>query len=631
MSASENSRFNEVTWRDVNEKLSNEVRSKVPNSDKSSDEEEQPYDSMGGEIEHIVERSTSNGPRAVTREFSDQHLRNIAEHEKSGEVDSIATNNEGQIAGVEIETANGDSGYSEYDVGPEKEDVTGVVNSIGEILEDLDEVEQATLNSSPDSDVEFKRQGILTEMMERGSGGDFDWNNADRNEYPGQEYLTAKPRYFAFDDTYPGVMQVSGTGSIQVTMRPKIYDEHIVDGETDEDKWISDFSGGGENIGMHALSPLFYGPFMASPVIDEQGNIETLNGRDKAYGEGFQSEWDSEGNGKTPEEYVTEESKAIYSPSLADVKSIEDLQDFKANSEWTFSNAVEIGKMKVVPEGESYDSDAEYEVLSEHVESLEGFDFLDEEDSAYIRVGHEDWDLYDGRNVINLSEFQDHEKFEGKIYLVDENGEKEEKRVVVDYQDEELFPEMDDEQFLREYMGHFMADATSVWEPFRMRPNAPAFEYRDIGTNPYRDAAIATQVGAFRKWREIQDFAEDELGLEESDAKDLRLGTNYQGFDYEVKDGISLQDAWLGTDEMDSSLYEIISEGVEEMSGENYSIDDYHVAMIGTDDQDGLISNGLTPAEMMASEMGVDVDGEVLYEDNDRKLRGIHKQKRLAD
>lgn len=606
-----------TTWEDINEELSNEVRQKIPEKDKSeTTEEEQEFDKIGAEEEHLAERTNEGGEtQAVKREFTDQHLKNTADHSAASETEKIETKNDGTFAGVEVETEDHE-GFSEYDVGPEKEDVTSIQNNIGDLIENLDQVEEITRETSPEDDVVFRRQGMLTEMMLRDSKGDFNWNNAENNDFPGQEFITGKPRYFAFDDTYTGVMQVAGTGSIQVTMRPKIYEEH----EGQPDEWVKDFSGGGERIGMHALSPLIYGPFQASPIIDEEREeIETLNGRDKAYGQGFQTEWDSKGLGKSEQEYVTENSKAGYSPELSEINSIEDLQDFKADSEWTFSKPVEVEKMQVVKEGEEYDPDEEYETLVEHVEGTE-FEFLERGDAGIIRVGHEDWNLEDDRNTIKLKDFPVHERFEGKIYLVDEDGNKESKRVVVDYTDQKTFPEIDEEQFAEEFRGHFEADATAVWEPFRMRPSTPAFEYRDMCNNPFRDAGIATQVGTFRKWKEIQEFAEEELELYEEDvAQDLRIGVDQEGLEYVVNEekGITLQDAWMGSEDLDNSLYSIIEDGVREMAGENYSVEEYRNTMLGTEEQPGLIPNGLTPGEMMAKEYGVDVEGEILYEPED--------------
>lgn len=597
----------QTSWNEVRNELSNSVREKVPDTDLEAKEGEQKFDQLGAEEEHITEINTENGPQAVNRDFTNQHLRNIASHPKAGETETISTKNNDTFAGVEIKT-NGFNGFSEYDVGPEKEDVTDIVSSIGEAIENLDKVEQVTTETSPRRDVEFKRQGTLTEMMLRDSNGVFNWNNAEAGDFPGQEFITGKPRYFAFDDTYTGVMQVAGTGSIQVTMRPKIYEEH----EGNPDKWVRDFEGG-DRVGMHALSPLIYGPFQASPVINEKGEIETLNGRDKAYGQGFQTEWDVKGLGKTPEEYVTENSKAGYSPELSEIETIEDLQEFKADSEWTFSKPVEVSRMQVVDEGETYDPEQDYETLVEQV------DFLDSSNAGIIRVGHEDWDLEDGRNTIKLNEFEKHQRLEGKIYLVDEDGNKESKRVVVDYQDDKTFGDMSEEEFSNAFSGHFQADATAVWEPFRMRPDSPAFEYRDMCNNPFRDAAIATQVGVYRTWKEIQEFAEDELGIYEDDAQELRLGVNDQGLDYVLNDehGVTLQDAWMGTNGLDNSLYSIISKGVEEMSGENYSVEQYRDTMLGTEEQPGLIPNGLTPGEMMAKNHGVDIEGEILYDSTD--------------
>jgi len=350
--------------------------------------------------------------------------------------------------------------------------------------------------------------------------------------------------------------------------------------------------------------------------------IETLNGRDKAYGQGFQNEHDSKGKGKDQGEYVTENSKAAYSPELAEIQDMEDQVDFPADSEWTFSAPTPAGKMKVVEEGETYDPEAEYDTLADAT-------FLDEEENGLIRVGHEDWDLPDGRNVIKTNEFPEHERFEGTVYVVDDEGNREKKRVVVDYQDEEIFPDMDEESFKDTAKGHYTADATAVWQSWRMRPGMPAIEYRDMCNNPFRDAGMATQVGAFRRWREIQDFAEDELGLRETDAQKLRIGVNGMDADHEndpdyldnvglnytinEEEDITLQDAWLGNG-LETGLLDIISEGVEEMTDDSmdaYSVEDYR------DTMEGLVENGLTPGEMMAKQQGVDLNGEILYDEDD--------------
>ena len=641
MSGSDNqrkkSRFN-VAWDEIRESQAEDVAETFPEHDDqraTSEEDLQEKDMMGAEAEHIAERENGGTPEPVTREFTKRHMEAISEHQAASEVNRINTAENDEIANVKLEFENGQTGVSDVDVGAvEKEDVTGLVNSIDEVIENLDLVENVTAETNPDDEVVIRRQGHTTSMMIRGSGEVYDWENAEAGIYPGAEMFSGAPRYHAFDDTFDGVGQVAGTGSIQVTMRPKIYEDH----EGDPDKWIKDFSGGGERIGMHALSPLIYGPFQSSPVIDEvlpegvseeeaseedfKKVIETLNGRDKAYGQGFQNEHDTKGKGKDEGEYVTENSKAAYSPELAEIKSMEDQVDFPADSEWTFSAPTEAGKMKVVEEGETYDPEAEYDTLAEVT-------FLEDDDKESIRVGHEDWDLPDGRNVIKTNEFPEHESFEGTVYVEDAEGNLEKKRVVVDYQDEEMFPDMDDEEFRETAKGHYGADATAVWQSWRMRPNMPAIEYRDMCNNPFRDAGIATQVGAFRRWREIQEFAEDEIGIYEEDAQDLRLGINgmlgdpedenYQdetGLDYTINDekGITLQDAWTGDHEaLSTSMTDIIAEGVDEMTtGEAYTAEEYRETM--TD----LAENGLTPGEMMAKQEGVEIEGDVLYDPGDK-------------
>jgi hypothetical protein len=640
----------DVGWDEVRDAQTEEVVSWFPDHDDqraAEGEELQEKDMMGSEVEHIVERQKENVPEAVTREFTKRHMGRIAAREEASEVNTINTAANDEIANVGLEFPEegreGYDGVSDMDVGAvEKEDVTGLVSSIDEIVENLDLVERITAETNPDDDVSFMRQGHLTEMMIRGSGGAFDYDNAEAGVYPSEEFISGAPRYFAFDDTFDGVMQVAGTGSIQTTMRPKIYEEH----EGDADAWIRDFSGGGERVGMHALSPLIYGPFQASPVIDEvlpegvdkeeateedfKKVVETLNGRDKAYGQGFQNEHDSKGLGKSEGEYVTENSKAAYSPELAEIQDMKDQVDFPADSEMTFSAPTAVGKMKVVPEDETYDEEADYDTLEQEV------GFLDAEDIGLMRVGHENWDLSDGRNVIRTNEFPEHQRLEGTVYVVDEDGNREKKRVVLDYQDEQMFPEMEDEDFQNEAMGHYQADATAVWESWRMRPDKPAFEYRDNGNNPFRDASIATQVGSFRNWKEIQQFAGQQLGLTEGDAQELRLGVNGMladpqdedyldeiGMDYTVNDeyGITLQDAWTGDHEMlDDSLLDIVSDGVAEMTDDGmdqYSVQQYR------DEMGDLIYNGLTPGEMMASDHVDEIDPRrKLYDEEDRVVGG---------
>jgi hypothetical protein len=639
----------DVGWDEIRATQAEEVNEWFPEHDnqRGDDLEEdvdiQEKDMMGSEVEHMVERETGSGPKAVTRKFTRQHMARIAEHETAEEVNTINTAANGEIANVELDNGEYD-GVSDMDVGAvEKEDVTGLVSSIDEIVENLDMVEQVTAETNPDEDVSIKRQGHLTEMMLKGSGGAFDYDKAEAGIYPGEEFISGAPRYFAFDDTYEGVMQVAGTGSIQTTMRPKIYEEH----EGDPDAWIRDFSGGGDRIGMHALSPLIYGPFQGSPVIDEvlpedvneeevteedfRKVIETLNGRDKAYGQGFQNEHDTKGLGKSEGEYVTENSKAAYSPELAEIRDMEDQVEFPADSEMTFSAPTAVGKMKVVDEDETYDEETEYNTLDEEVE------FLDEDDIGLMRVGHENWDLPEGRNIIRTNEFPEQERLEGTVYVVDEQGNRERKRVVLDYRDEEMFPDMDNGEFQQEAAGHYQADATAVWESWRMRPDKPAFEYRDMCNNPFRDAGIATQVGAFRKWKEIQRFAETQLGLTEDDAQELRLGVNGMledhendpdyleniGLDYTVNDeyGITLQDAWTGDHEiLSDGLLDIVSEGVGEMTDDEmnaYSVQEYRETM------GDLLYNGLTPAEMMASDYVEEIDERrKLYDEEEFVVSG---------
>ncbi len=637
-------------WEELLESQADEIRRKVPETDGTREEqvdleeldvdEIQEADMMGSEAEHIAERETSEGRRALNRDFTIRHMQNISEHKASEEVSTINMSEKEEIASVKFDFGEY-GGVSDVDVGAsEKEEVTDLVSSVDDMIQNMDLVEQVTVESNPDpEDVQFRRQGHLTEMMIRGSGGDFDWDKADRGIYPGQEKISGAPRYFDFDLTYPGVMQVAGTGSIQTTMRPKIYEEH----EGDPDAWIRDFSGGGDRIGMHALSPLIYGPFQGSSVVEEveidgetEKVIEVLNGRDKAYGQGFQSDHDLKGLDRTVEGYITENSKAGYSPELEEIRSMEDAVNFPATSGWTFSNAVEAGKMKVVEEGETYDPEADYETLDEATD----MDIAPDE-AGHVRVGHDDWDIPGDRTTIDMDEFPDYEMFEGTVHIVDEDGNREQKRVVVDYRDEEMFPDMDDEEFMEVMKGHYSADATAVWEPFRMRPDKPAFEYRDMCNNPFRDAGMATQVGAFRRWREIQEFAEDQLGITSvHDAQELRLGVDgmlaknpededyheQMGMDYTVNDeyGITLQDAWLGDHEqLDTGMIDIISDGLRAddldtdlVTGEAYSVDQYREQMTE------LVENGLTPGEMMAKQHGVEIEGEVMYDENDIRVGG---------
>lgn len=616
MSASpQESRKFDVTWSDVNQTLSDGIRGQVPEGDLEAGEGEQGHRDMGVEEENITEKKDSGGNwTATTNTDSTRHTENLASRPDAQSVETEDIREDNPKTVVEFPEGN-----SEYDVGPEKEDSTKIEQSLDGIFESLDRMEERTVEEMDDGVA--KRQGHMTGMINRGSQGPFDWDKFDEGEYPGWNYLTKKIRYPNFIETFgKELMPVSGTGSVQTTMRPKIYDEEH-EGAVDEDKWISDFMGGGDRVGMPALSPLIYGPFQNSPIIDEETVIneegeeevrkiiETLNGRDKAYGEGFQTDWDQAGLGKTPEEYVTEHSKACYSPELAEIESWNDVFDFFADFEWQFSNKVKAENMKVVDEGETYTQGEEYDTLDDM------FEFVDPDDAGYIRVGHEDW------GPIDFSEFAEMEYFEGTIDVPDEEGNRNQTRVVVDYQDDDHFGDMDSEEYHETVAGHLAAHATAVWPSFRPRVGDPAIEYRDMCTNPFREAGIATQAGSFRRWREIQEFAEDELGIYEEDAQELRLGVNQEGFDYEIDEerGITLQEAWSGDHEsLSYGMMDIVSEGVDEMTtGENYSVEQYQDTMMGTGDEPGIINNGLTVAEMTAGHHGVDVDGELLYDQED--------------
>jgi hypothetical protein len=626
------SRFDEFDWDDVNRELADEKRSQIGESDRASGEDIQEYDQFGVEEEHMVERPTSEGMRAATGSFGRDHLERVSMHPSASSVDRVDLHEDDIVKLVNLDFEDY-QGTSEYDVGPEKEDVTGIVRSIDDAIDNLDLVEQATVEASPEEDVEFRRQGFLTEQMIRGSGGEFDLNRAERGKTVDTDYFFPEPKYENFGDTYPFVGNVAGTGSIQVTMRPKIYDEEHGD-SVDVDRWISEFKGGQEDVGMSALSPLLYGPFMTSPVIDyrtagETGEgekrfepvIEVVNGRDLAYDQSFMTPWDRQGreNRDDPGDYVTENSKAGFSPSLAAIQSIEEDQDFDASSEMNFAE-VEASKVKVV-EDEEYDQEADYDTLDEELE------FMNSDDMALVRIGRRDWDLNGKDSIKPMKEVVEDEMFGGQVLAFERDGETIEKQVVVDYQDEDIFPDMTDEDFKEAVKGLYQADSTAVWEPWRLRPGDMAMEYRDVGNNPYRDEAIATVVGAFRTWRDIQDFASNELGLTNENAKDLRLGVdgfkadhendeNYEqqmGMDYTLNEDedITLQDAWLGKG-MEEGLIDIIAEGVGEMSqGEVYSAEQYRENM------EELLENSLTPGEMIAKHHGVDLEGEILYEPED--------------
>ncbi|MFQ3308307.1 MAG: hypothetical protein ACI977_000539 [Candidatus Nanohaloarchaea archaeon] len=613
---SDSQRFSKYDWDDINEELAEEKRRQIGSSDRDTGENLQHHNMIGVEEEHPVEKPTSADAIPVHSDFSLEHLQRLAEIEQAINTERVDTHEDNIVKLVELEFDEY-KGASEYDVGPEKEDVTGIVNTVDDALKNLNQVEQTTLDSAPRDDVQFRRQGMLTRMM---TGNFYDT--------VGREHFFQEPKYEMFGNTYD-VEPVAGTGSIQVTMRPKIYDEEH-DQEVDVDKWLSEFKGGQDEIGMSALSPLFYGPFMSSPVMyNHEGKtvIETLNGRDKAYDESFLTLWDRQGqnNKEEPGDYITKNSKAGFSPALANIESIEEDQDFSASSEWNFAQ-VEASKVKVVDD-EDYDQDEDYDVLSDRVE------FIDEDDNALIRVGKENWDLEDKDSIMPFKEFIEREMFGGEVIVFDEEGNSTEYTGVVDYRDEEIFPDMDDEAFKEEGKKQFKADTTAVWEPWRERPADMALEYRDVGNNPFRNEAIATQIGAFRRWREIQEFASENLGISNSHAKDLRLGVNgvyadhendenyleNNGLQYTIneEENITVQDAWLGTN-MEEGLIDILADGVDEMStGELYSGEQYRSEMTK------LIENGVTPGEMMAKEHGVDyIEGDVLYEPEDLIVGG---------
>lgn len=413
-----------------------------------------------------------------------------------------------------------------YDLSNELEKATGVNVSLTAAHRERDLIDRVKLDAIPE-ETELYRIGHVPGLAVEDVD---DFYDRERFEQEGpaddeiEDYMTQKRRYVDHLKSHGNdVMAIGGTDSIQVTMRPLM---------EETDTMFREFLGAGKGPSIPALSPVLFAPFMSSPVLDEGGELESHMGRGWAYFRGFDAS-----------DYADDQKYGLID-DLMHVEGVEDAMDVFADKTFQFSAGVEADNLKVVGTEESL-----YDAASDQ------YDHLDEETEFNVRVGHED------HGVINFKQFVEDRKFEGIVSLPDPDSEDDETevRVEADYSD------LEDDEFLEEAWGHFVAHNTGVWPSFNPRFDAGAFESRDFGNSPRIKEAVDTQAALFYKWREVQDYAEEELDMHDQYASIVRDGIMDEGLDFVLPSGDTVEKAWYGPDGEDG-LLDILQEGVEELA-----------------------------------------------------------------
>lgn len=413
-----------------------------------------------------------------------------------------------------------------YDLSNELEKATGVNTSLTAAHRERALIDEAKMDALPDGTALY-RLGHVPGLAVDDVDDFYDRERFEEGGYPSENdlepFMTQKRRYVDHIKSHGGdVMAVGGTDSIQVTMRPAMTDG--------SDTMVRDFLGAGDGPSVPALSPVLYAPFMSSPVLDEGGELESHMGREWAYDKGFAAS-----------EYA-DDQKYGFIDEIVHVEGIEDAMDVFANKRFQFSASVEADELEVVGTDETL-----YESVSEDHEQVD-------EDTAFnVRVGHEDY------GVIDFESFVEDQAFEGIVSLPAPDGDAagEEVRVRADYSD------MDEDTFLEEAWGHFVTHNTGFWPSYNPRFDAGAFESRDFGNSPRIKEAVDTQVGMFRRWREVQEYADEVLDMHDQYASIVRDGVTEEGLDFVLPSGHTVEEAWYGP-EGEDGLLDILEDGVRE-------------------------------------------------------------------
>lgn len=445
-----------------------------------------------------------------------------------------------------------------FDLSNEYEKATGVNLSLVAAHHERELIDELQIDSIPEGSGLY-RIGHVPGLM--GASDDFFTRDGLEAEDLGWEdvmpYVTQKRRYIDHLKSHGmNVMSIGGTDSIQVTMRPFMaatsdeedpaLDETFGDGYTRADmaadNMFRDFHGGGNHTSISALSPLFYAPFMNSPVLDEDGNLTDHMGREWAYRHGFKdSEW-------------ADNDKWGYVPETAYIQSMEDALDVFAEKISQFSAGVEADSQYVTVKGSDRSL---YDVLEDDLPNLE------RDGTVNVRVG------VDGSDTVDFTDIVERKKFEGIVSSSAGSGGANEVIVEVDYSD------MDDDKFHETMWEHFQAHASGVWPSYRPRFDAGAFESRDYGNSPRIKEAVDTQAAVYLKWDELQEYADEELEMWEGYANILRdgiasgglgYGDDADGLEFTLPSGHTVKEAWLGENGLDRGLLDILTDGVKEAS-----------------------------------------------------------------
>ncbi|MDY6777719.1 MAG: hypothetical protein SVU32_03575, partial [Candidatus Nanohaloarchaea archaeon] len=411
-----------------------------------------------------------------------------------------------------------------YDLSNELEKATGVNLGLHEAHVERRLIDELKLDAVPQG-TGLYRLGHVPGLIVDDVDDFYDRERFDEDGCPTQEesrpYMTQKRRYVDHLKSHgTDVMAIGGTDSIQVTMRPRM--------ESDVDTMFADFYSGEGDVGMSALAPLLYAPFMSSPVLGEDGGLESHMGREWAYSKGLD---DSD---------YSDDQKYGFIEELTEVDGLADVMDVFAKKTFQFSAGVEAGGLEVVGEDGTLD-----EVYGdEHTQ-------LASDTAVNVRVGH-------GEGTMTFQDFVDERAFEGIVSLPAE-GEEDGDEVVVraDYE------RLDDDAFVEEAWKHFIAHSSGVWPNFNPRFDVGAFESRDFGNSPRIKEAVDTQAGAFLRWRELERYADEVLDLTNNDAAALRDGVAREGLDYELPNGMTVREAWYGPDREDG-LLDIVKDGVRD-------------------------------------------------------------------
>lgn len=514
----------ETTWEEVRSAFADRARDNFLNQEMTA---------MGVEVEmaHLRDDLTSP-PAAVYMQAIEDLADRMADDDRvSVKVEEDVPGD--RIIGVETGDVPGPVGAVwDFDYSNEAELGTGIAHGLREVHAQRQWMQDEFVESLPEG--ALYRIGTVPGLMVPEVDDVYDWDELDGDALP-EEHRSPKRRYDDHDDTWD-VGLVGGTDSTQLTMRPYLPEDA---GPEDVDQMVARFLGGEEAPGIPALSPLFFAPGVNSPRFDAEGEMETRMARLDAYRQEFDSfaEYDehpfTSGGMDTKHGYMRD-----WAEKDGGIDGLEDAIEVIADRVTQFSAGVPARRL-----------------MTEDGRLDEQYDHLDPDTPVNVRVGDHD-DTYTFRDIVT------EQGFEGQATIEDADGERTPEWVAVDYSD------LKGEEFIDTMWEQFDAHGGGVWPNYRPRFEAGAFESRDHCTSEYEREMIDVQAGVFMQWQELQQYAQEELGLEESDAERLRDGVKDEGLEYELPDGRTVRDAWLE----DDGLLDRVTEGVAVAEDPEYAM-----------------------------------------------------------